>query len=156
MRSRYAVGMNLTDGELSRFNSNVDKTGDCWLWTAPLDRDGYGSFFFRRRNRRAHRVAWFAAHGAIPDGMVINHTCRQRNCVNPQHLNMVTASENSLRDSTSKGYINSQKTHCPRGHAYDRTYRLKSGRTNRGCSTCEREKARRLRAKWRADDDVAC
>lgn len=148
--------MDLTEGEQHRFDGYTNKTEYCWLWTAGLDKDGYGVFYFRRRNRKAHRVAWFATRGAIPKGMVINHTCRHRNCVNPQHLNMVTASENSLRDSTSRGYINSQKTHCPRGHAYDRVWKLKNGRTQRGCSVCENEKSKRLQKKWRTQDDVAC
>lgn len=135
-----------TAAELERFNSKWTRVGDCMIWNANKDRDGYGIFTFRRANRRAHRVALYFAGRAIPDGHVVNHTCRQRDCVNPQHLNTVPVAENSKRDSTSVGYINSQKQHCPRGHAYDRTYGKQ-----RYCSICESEKSKKLRAKWRAE-----
>jgi hypothetical protein len=139
----------LTPTELQRFNSKWVKKGQCWLWTGPLDRDGYGTFFFRRLPRRAHRVAWFMVNGDLKEGMYINHTCRNRHCVNPQHLNLVTASENAMRDSASIPYLNSQKTHCPKGHDYDRKYGKQ-----RYCSICEAAKRKRLRAKWAKEDTL--
>lgn len=145
----------LTEKELARFLSKTIKVGDCHLWQGPLDKDGYGTFYLRRNNRRAHRVAWFNQHGEVGDGLVINHTCRNRSCVNPQHLQRVTAAENALKDSSSRAYVNSQKTHCPRGHAYDGYYLSKiTGRTQRTCSACDREKARRLKKKWRDQDNL--
>lgn len=147
----------LTADEASRFRSKYAvSTNGCWLWQGPLDRDGYGTFYLRRRNRRANRVGWFSANGPIPDGMVVNHTCRSRSCVNPQHLNLITPTDNSLRDSASLGYVNSQKTTCPRNHTYDGVYvNRKTGKRQRTCSICDREKARRLKAKWRAEDTLA-
>jgi hypothetical protein len=137
--------------ERTRFSSKYKRAGDCWLWTGPLDRDGYGYFYFRRRSRRAHRVSWFLHRGPIPTGMVVNHACKNRNCVNPQHLELLTTRENSLQDSVSPAALNARKTRCPQGHEYDRVY---GGQ--RYCSVCEAAKSRRLRAKWRAQDDVAC
>jgi hypothetical protein len=138
---------NFTSEEMVRFNAKWKKKGDCHMWLGALDKDGYGTFFFRRLNRRAHRVAWYGSKGDIPSGLVVNHTCRNRNCVNPSHLQAITATENNLRDSSSVGYINSQKTSCPKGHAYDRKYGKQ-----RYCSICEAEKTRRLRKKWKEED----
>lgn len=153
----WAVLKNLTPPEVERFTTKfeVDTGSGCWMWTGPLDRDGYGMFYLRRKTRRAHRVAWFSAFGDLPKGMVVNHVCRQRACVNPQHLNVVTPSENALRDSRSRGYVNSQKTHCPRGHSYDGTFtNRQTGKSYRTCSVCEREKKRRLRKKWVDQDPL--
>lgn len=138
----------MTDAELARFKSKiVEAKSGCWLWQGPLDRDGYGSFFFRRQPRRAHRVGYFLQNGPIAQGMVVNHTCRNRHCVNPQHLQLVTVSENVMKDSTSIPYLNSQKTHCKNGHPFDRKYGKQ-----RYCSICQAAKAKRLRAKWKAEE----
>lgn len=139
--------MDMTDEEISRFMGKTIKSGDCLLWTGPLDKDGYGSFYFRRANRRANRVAWFMHHGDVGDRMVVSPFCRNRNCVNHQHLNVIQKADHPMNSSTSICYINSQKTHCRRGHPYDREY---SGQ--RYCSVCEAEKKKRLRAKWASED----
>lgn len=141
----------ISSKEAARFASKHRLVGDCYVWQGPLDRDGYGTFHFRRKGRRAHRVAWFMTRGPIPEGMVINHICKNRACVNVQHLQMVTARENSLQDSVSPAAVNARKTHCKNGHPLDRKYGKQ-----RYCSVCEREKSRRLRARWAAEDATAC
>lgn len=142
--------MNLTPAEHERFIDKTVEHNGCWLWQGPLDKDGYGTFYLRRKNRKAHRVGWFLLHGPIPEGLVVNHKCNHRHCVNPQHLNLLTVRENALEDSRGLGAVNARKTHCPRGHAYDRKWG-----NQRSCSTCETDKKRRLRAKWRTEDTLA-
>lgn len=78
----------------NRFWSHVDRTEGCWLWTASLRRNGYGQLKAEGRNRSAHRVAWELANGAIPDGRVVDHLCRVRHCVRPDHLRLVTHKQN--------------------------------------------------------------
>lgn len=147
---------NLTAPEWARFALRVqfDNT-DCHNWTGPLDKDGYGTFYLRRKSRKAHRVAWYNMRGEIPEGLVINHVCRNRACVNQQHLQLVTVAENTLKDSAALSAINARKTHCPRGHTYDRVYPTKTGRgSQRACSVCESAKRKRLRKKWAAEDTL--
>lgn len=148
--------MYLTEAEARRFQSKyVAAENGCWLWQGPLDKDGYGTFYLRRRTRRAHRVGWFSTHGPVPNGQVIDHFCQNRHCVNPAHLRAITAEANSLENSRSIPALNRAKTHCPKDHPYDRAYITKrTGRPVRYCSVCEREKRKRLRAKWRAEDTL--
>jgi hypothetical protein len=141
--------------EVARFWSKVDKSGDCWLWTGSTARGGYPGFFVMRdgieRNVMAHRYAYELLVGPIPDGLQLDHLCRIRHCVNPTHLEPVTPRENTIRGNTfqRKNWL---KTHCKRGHPFDEanTYRIppnaKLPNGGRACRTCEREKARRLKA----------
>jgi hypothetical protein len=143
---------NILPEELDRFNSKWTEAGDCHLWTGPLDKDGYGTFYFKKKNRRAHRVAYYLLNGAIPDGMVIDHICKNRHCVAPSHLRCVTVRENILTNSRSVSAQNAMKTHCKRGHLFDRVYSKQ-----RYCSVCEKLKSERLRKKWKAAaDSVRC
>lgn len=90
-----------------RFWKKVDRNGStgCWLWTASTSH-GYGAFGMSRPRRivRAHRVSWELAHGPIPSGMSVLHSCDVRNCVNPKHLWLGTQADN-LRDAAAKGRL---------------------------------------------------
>jgi hypothetical protein len=123
--------------------ARVDKSGDCWLWTGPLTRDGYGKTTFRGQSIVPHRIAYEELVGPIPEGLVIDHLCRVRNCVNPDHLEPVTFRENVLR-GVGPAAIHAAKTHCVNGHPFDEenTYVFKRWRQ---CRTCNNENSRLYR-----------
>lgn len=77
-----------------RFWSKVDKTDDCWLWTAATGNNGYGSFSVDGVVLRVHRFAYEFLVGPIPSGMMIDHVCHVKTCVNPAHLRPVTRKQN--------------------------------------------------------------
>lgn len=121
-----------------RFWSNVTPTGFCWEWSGTLDRDGYGLY----SNRRAHRLAWELLIGPCPLGLVPDHLCRNRACVNPDHLEWVTNRVNVLRGQGSAA-LRARKTHCPQGHEYtpESTYVRKGGQ--RSCYICILDRGRK-------------
>jgi hypothetical protein len=84
----------LTDVELSRFWSKVEKTKDCWNWIASKTDFGYGQLTLRMRVCRAHGVAYMIFHGYIPKNRVVHHACENPACVNPDHLEIVTHKKN--------------------------------------------------------------
>lgn len=131
-----------------RFWAKVEKTETCWLWTGYRDRGGYGQFSVDGKQRKPHRVAYEWTVGPIPEGLQLDHLCRVRHCVRPDHLEPVTCAENLRRGHGFVG-INSRKTHCKRGHPLtpDNLVPRKDG--NRACRICWRETGRRYEAKKR-------
>lgn len=133
-----------------RFWAKVDKSDGCWVWTAGISSGGYGSFWLDGKNRRAHRVAYELTVGPVPQGLQLDHLCRNRRCVRPDHLEPVTCGENIRRGDTGKnsGRHNATKTHCPQGHPYEGGNPIVSeGR--RRCRECgrirSRDRQRRIR-----------
>lgn len=118
----------------------------CWVWYGPLDRDGYGRCYIKHpRQQRAHRTVWTLLIGPIPEGLMMDHLCRNRRCVNPEHLEIVTPRVNVLRGDTVTSR-NLRKTHCPQGHPYSEENTGYTGRS-RWCRTCKRDKDREKRAR---------
>lgn len=102
MRGEY------TPEQVMRFASKVLVTEDCWYWTAGTFENGYGLFCAEAGiPRGAHRVMWEMVNGPIPDGLLVRHTCDQRNCVNPDHLLLGTQRDNHA-DAIARGRHASQ------------------------------------------------
>lgn len=109
----------------------------CWLWEGECNR-GYGIVYIKERKYRAHRVSYRLHKGPIPPGLTLDHLCRVRCCVNPDHLEAVDCKENVLRGAGVTAQ-NSRKTHCSRGHELTpETTRLGSRKRGRDCRLCLR------------------
>lgn len=134
-----------------RFWRAVDASGVCWEWTGFLT-EGYGRFQPSvGQTVSTHLWAYRTLVGPVPDGMELDHRCRNRCCVNPDHLQPVTKVINILRGGSPHA-VNARKTHCPKGHAYDDVNTI-NDRNVRRCRTCRRatcrEATRRLRERRR-------
>ena len=96
----------ISESDLERFWSKVDKTGDCWVWTASTTYWGYGRFFLKFNGQKkvyhAHRVSYYLSKGNIPKGKMICHVCDNPPCVNPDHLFLGDELSN-IQDSSRKG-----------------------------------------------------
>ena len=115
----------------------------CWEWRGYIDRHGYGHIGVGSESPLVHRVSYIAFRGVIPEGLVIDHLCRNRRCVNPNHLEPVTAAENQRRGFPAT------KTECKNGHPYDEknTYRRPGTNGQRDCRRCAVDRARRYRGR---------
>ncbi len=131
--------------------------GPCWVWDAAISADTeYGSFTAEGHKRiGAHVFSYVLHYGPVPDGLEVDHLCRNRQCVNPTHLEAVTHQENVLR-----GAHGQLITHCPQGHPYDESNTIYSSGA-RKCRICtnarraalakaNREKENERLRKWRA------
>jgi hypothetical protein len=135
---------------LERFEEKhePDPTTGCWVWTAYRTSDGYGAIGINRSKQLAHRVAYELFVGPIPEGLCLDHLCRNRACVNPQHLQPVTWGVNILRGKGA-GAEHGRKTHCKNGHPFDRENTYTRDGKYRRCAQCQREATARYKAKKR-------
>lgn len=135
---------------MNRFDAKYEPEpmSGCFLWTGALDQRGYGRFNHDYTYTRAHRYAFEHERGPIPDGLVIDHLCRNRACVNPAHMRVVTNTENVLAPgSLSLPRLQKEKTHCKHGHPFSgdnlRMKRHVNGRQTRVCRACTQARDRK-------------
>lgn len=121
------IAARILDGVMFEPNSG------CWLWERHIKNNGYGTITIKDGGRwltkHAHRVSFQAFVGPVPDGLDLDHKCRVRSCVNPDHLEPVTRSVNLSRSPIMNRQLG--KAHCPAGHLY-------SGLDNRGARICHK------------------
>lgn len=123
----------------------------CWLWTGQM-RGGYGRIKIggrRGTHKSAHVLLYEVTKGPVPEGLELDHLCRTRCCVNPDHLEAVTHAVNRQRGT--QGDHLAARTHCPQGHPYDeantmliarRSAGVPTGGFNRMCRECCRSRRR--------------
>jgi hypothetical protein len=129
-----------------RFWAHADIGDGCWNWNGNVGSNGYGRIRREKRELLAHRVAYEFHVGDIPEGLQIDHLCRNRVCVNPDHLEPVSPRENVLRGEGITA-LNARKTHCKHGHPFSESNTHITSEGDRECRTCRAENTRRWRQK---------
>lgn len=127
----------------------VEPSG-CWEWIGAKSENGYAKLHLLGKTVRAHRYSFGVFVGPIPEGLQLDHLCRNRGCVNPSHLRAVTQRVNVLvGQGIMAGFA--KQTHCTRGHPFDeRNTRMAKIGNGRYCRVCARERERIRRLKVRA------
>lgn len=111
---------------------------DCILWDKSYKETGYGQTYFEGKVTRAHKAAWVEANGPVPEGMVIDHLCGNRGCVNVEHLRVVTQQENIMAGKWNRD----NRLTCPKGHPTSQENTMIRNNGKRECAECNRERAR--------------
>lgn len=123
---------------------------NCWLWIGAISNTGYGNISIKindiRKTYLAHRYYYQQVKGIIPKGMILDHICRVRNCVNPEHLEPVTQQENVLRGDFPKiaGAYQRNKIKCKRGHIYSEENTRIKFKGKYKCRECQKYNKRNL------------
>jgi len=140
--SKYEI----SDVRLAYFLEKVNKTNTCWLWTGTRSSTGYGVVKFNNENLLSHRVAFRHTRGFLPGkGLVLDHLCENRLCVNPDHLEVTTINLNATRGRTPLSF---KQTFCKNGHRLSETRKV-YGKDNPRCRICRSAKVRVYNKRYR-------
>lgn len=138
-----------TIDRMMRLNVIVSPSG-CWEWTGKIADNGYGHTSINGQSHLAHRAFYTSFKGEIGEGLTIDHLCRNRKCVNPDHLEAVSHRENNLRGPQNPASINHAKTHCVHGHELSGAnlhIRRRGSNVSRVCKRCRAEATARYNAR---------
>lgn len=127
--------------DVNRFLSKISASDNCWTWLGTPTKTGYGRFKNKGEMYYAHRVSYSIFNGEIKKDLVIDHICKNRLCVNPEHLRQVTISQNVKENSNAPSAINREKTTCIRGHLLSgENLRYENGKQGikRICKICKK------------------
>lgn len=126
--------MRLNPTIAGRLHSKLDKSGDCWLWTGYVQKDGYATIKNHGKVEKIHRVMYVLTHGNIPDGKMVDHSCRVRHCANPEHLRAVTNKQNmeNLDSAGVRGATVSYRGVTRHWKARSKTYKYVGGVIHNG------------------------
>ena len=144
--------MRITRSLADRFHEKyIIQADGCWRWTAAVNGDGYGRIGYGGRgcSMMAHRASWQVHGKEVPDDMELDHLCKNRWCVNPDHLEAVPHKVNVLRGASIATRY-SARTHCDAGHPFAGENLILRSDGGRGCRICTRLLGRERMAQWRA------
>lgn len=140
--------MEISEKDIKRYWRFVDIRGndECWEWLGSDNGTEYGKFWLNNETKYAHRISYFLAYGNIEDGYQIDHLCKNRKCVNPNHLEKVTVKINNNRGNSFSGK-RIKRTHCSKGHLLsdDNLCENYLARGLRVCKICKQEQAEKLK-----------
>lgn len=124
--------------QMTKFETNYipEPNTGCWLWTGLINNSGYGRVYIDGVNKPAHRLAYRLFNGSIPNDLTVDHRCNTPSCVNPQHLDLLSRSDNSKKAWLFKP----KKTTCKWGHSLDNNVYVQvvEGKKHRHCKTCQK------------------
>lgn len=144
---------------LEKLNTKSSFKNGCKEWTWGLSKSGYAVVWFYGYSIRAHRLMYLIFNGKLIDGMVIDHECRNRKCINPKHLRQVTPRQNAIENNNGWSAINIKKTKCINGHKLNKNNIYNQPGTNfRYCRKCAnlRERQSRLNKKLKSIEKKPC
>lgn len=143
---------------MQRFGEKVQVNvmNGCWEWIPKPHHTGYAVFWFNDKHTLAHRFSYEQFIGRIPDGLHLDHLCRNRKCVNPFHLEPVTNYENTIVRGSSPMAKNARKTHCIHGHEFTSENTIQRNGGGRKCRRCNNITSNAYQKRKRQTQRASC